>query len=53
MRKNMAAAEHGHGEHNSIDTFRNTIGPILILTSIFFLNFTSRISAAPTPGSPN
>lgn len=47
MRKNMAAAEHGHGEHNSIDTFRNTIGPILILTSIFFLNFTSRISAAP------
>ncbi|MBW2486523.1 MAG: MFS transporter [Deltaproteobacteria bacterium] len=47
MRKNTEASEHGRGEHNSTHTFRNTIGPILILTSIFFLNFTSRISTAP------
>ena len=47
MHKNRAASENRHGEHNSLDAFRNSIGPILILTSIFFLNFTSRISPAP------
>ena len=47
MRKNIEASEHGHEERNPTDAFRNTIGPILILTSIFFLNFTSRISPAP------
>lgn len=47
MRKHTEASETGRGEHNSADTFRKTIGPILILTSIFFLNFTSRITPAP------
>ncbi len=47
MRKNIEATEPGHAEHNSANTFRNTIGPILIVTSIFFLNFTARISPAP------
>ena len=47
MRKNIEATEPGHAGHNSANAFRNTIGPILILTSIFFLNFTARITPAP------
>ena len=47
MRKNIEASDHDHGVHNSTNAFRNSIGPILILTSIFFLNFTSRITPAP------
>jgi NNP family nitrate/nitrite transporter-like MFS transporter len=47
MRKKTEASENGHLEHDSNNTFRNTVGSILILTSIFFLNFTSRISPAP------
>ncbi|MGD9173926.1 MAG: MFS transporter [Desulfobacterales bacterium] len=47
MHKNTEDSDHGHGVHNSTNAFRKSIGPILILTSIFFLNFTSRISPAP------
>jgi NNP family nitrate/nitrite transporter-like MFS transporter len=47
MRKNLEASEYGQEDHNSANAFRNTIGPILILTAIFFLNFTSRITPAP------
>ena len=47
MHNNIEATKHGHEEHNPANAFRTTIGPILILTSIFFLNFTSRITAAP------
>ncbi len=47
MRKIIEATEPGHAGHNSANAFRNTIGPILILTSIFFLNFTARITPAP------
>jgi len=35
------------GEDNSSGSFLNQLGPLLILTSIFFLNFTSRITLAP------
>ncbi|MGD9240658.1 MAG: MFS transporter [Desulfobacterales bacterium] len=34
-------------ENNSSDSFLNQLGPLLILTSIFFLNFVSRIILAP------
>ena len=47
MRKHIEALENGHAEHHLNDAFRNTIGPILVITSIFFLNFTSRITPAP------
>ncbi len=47
MRRRSTASVNEQVEHNSTDAFRNTIGPILILTSIFFLNFTSRITSAP------
>ena len=35
-----------HAEENS-DRFRTYLGPLLILTSIFFVNFISRIIPAP------
>ena len=35
-----------HPEEKS-DRFRNYLGPLLILTSIFFVNFISRIIPAP------
>jgi NNP family nitrate/nitrite transporter-like MFS transporter len=35
-----------HG-NNSADSFFNQLGPLLILTSIFFINFVSRIILAP------
>ena len=47
MHDNTEVAKNGPADSNSTDAFRNTIGPILILTSIFFLNFTSRITPAP------
>ncbi len=37
----------GRGEKKSGGSFLQSIRPILILTSVFFLNFTSRISPAP------
>ncbi|MGD9151432.1 MAG: MFS transporter [Desulfobacterales bacterium] len=47
MRRRSTASVNEQVEHNSTGAFRNTIIPILILTSIFFLNFTSRITPAP------
>jgi NNP family nitrate/nitrite transporter-like MFS transporter len=47
MSRRLNASETGNADLNSTDSFRSTIGPILILTSIFFLNFTSRITPAP------
>jgi NNP family nitrate/nitrite transporter-like MFS transporter len=47
MRRRSTASVNEQVEHNSTDAFRNTIIPILLLTSIFFLNFTSRITPAP------
>ena len=47
MRKNIEVSENGHTELKPTDAFLKTIGPILVITSIFFLNFTSRITPAP------
>ncbi|MGD2098332.1 MAG: MFS transporter [Desulfobacterales bacterium] len=47
MQRRLKASANEQVESNATDSFRNTVGPILILTSIFFLNFTSRITPAP------
>ncbi|MBT8331833.1 MAG: MFS transporter [Deltaproteobacteria bacterium] len=47
MRKHIEASEKGQTEYKLTDAFLKTIGPILVITSIFFLNFTSRITPAP------
>jgi NNP family nitrate/nitrite transporter-like MFS transporter len=47
----MDAAANAHGTHagqdQKQDRFRTYLGPLLILTSIFFVNFISRIIPAP------
>ncbi len=43
----LNSKESSDAENNSSDSLRNNISPLLILTSIFFLNFTARISPAP------
>ena len=47
MTKDINLQKTGSDHNTTTESFRNIVGPILILTSIFFLNFTSRISPAP------
>ena len=47
MDRSSKSAEAGSGEKNSRVSFRASIRPVLIITSVFFLNFTSRITTAP------
>ena len=47
MSKTKKNLENNTAENISTGSLRGNIGPILILTSIFFLNFTSRIAPAP------
>ena len=47
MYKISTPADASRSENNSDLSFLNQLGPLLILTSIFFLNFVSRITPAP------
>ncbi len=47
MNKDIKLRNIDSNDNTATESFLNVIGPILILTSIFFLNFTSRISPAP------
>jgi NNP family nitrate/nitrite transporter-like MFS transporter len=46
LKSSRSFAANG-SENNSAQSFLNQLGPVLILTSIFFLNFVSRITTAP------
>jgi len=47
MDKSSKPSNASRNENNSGLSFLNKLGPLLILTSIFFLNFASRITLAP------
>lgn len=47
MNKYLKDFENDDAGNKTTESFRNNIVPILIFTSIFFLNFTSRITPAP------
>jgi NNP family nitrate/nitrite transporter-like MFS transporter len=47
MDQSSRSFEDNGSENNSAHSFLNQLGPVLILTSIFFLNFVSRITPAP------
>lgn len=47
MKKYINDSENGDAGSKTAGSFRNNIVPILIFTSIFFLNFTSRLTPAP------
>lgn len=47
MDKSSKPSNANTSENYSADSFLNQLGPLLILTSIFFLNFVSRIIPAP------
>jgi NNP family nitrate/nitrite transporter-like MFS transporter len=46
LKSSRSFAANG-SENNSANSFLNQLGPVFILTSIFFLNFVSRITSAP------
>ncbi len=47
MDKSSKPSNANRSENYSANSFLNQLGPLLILTSIFFLNFASRITPAP------
>ncbi len=47
MGNSSESSDARRSENNSSESFLNQFGPLLILTSIFFLNFVSRITLAP------
>lgn len=47
MGRFLKSSDNSNTDNVTADSLRGNISPILILTSIFFLNFTSRISPAP------
>ena len=47
MDKSSKLSNAGRHENNSEPSFLNQLGPLLILASIFFINFVSRIIPAP------
>ena len=47
MDSSSKSSEFAASEKKTGDMLRNSISPILILTSIFFINFTARITPAP------
>ncbi len=47
MGNSSESCDARRSENNSSESFLNQLGPLLILTSIFFLNFVSRITLAP------
>ncbi|MCK4985868.1 MAG: hypothetical protein KAS40_10140, partial [Desulfobacterales bacterium] len=47
MDKSSKPSNANRSENYSVNSFLNQLGPLLILTSIFFLNFASRITPAP------
>ena len=47
MDKFSKLSNAGRHENNSEPSFLNQLGPLLILSSIFFINFVSRITPAP------
>ena len=47
MEKSSKSFESPGGKNATADSFLARLGPLLILTSIFFINFISRIIPAP------
>ena len=50
MDKSSKPSNASRNKNNSGLSFLNELGPLLILTSIFFLDFASRITLAPNLG---